>query len=229
MLAQVVVLFDQLELDASRLRVAQVERPRSSEVTWAVYCFEPHQLQELSSTPRELHPRELQELRRAWKAYTSSIFTDLADYVAAEGCLPILHRAMKQLVYRYPDLRSGLSIWDERLLRNVEERGPSATRVLGYTIGYNETPDWVGDVYLFRRLVALGDPSLASPLLSIKGSKWRLRECTAELTPFGESVLLGEASHVQTNGIDDWIGGVHLTSGGPIVFRDGDELATSVG
>lgn len=224
MLAQLVVLFEQLCLDETRLRVVQVEQPANVEVTWKISSISPDQLQRLSPKPQVPDADQLREIKRAWRAYTSSEPSDLATYVAEPGCLPFLHRAMRQLVYRYPHVQSGTSIWDERLLHYAQERGPRAMRVLGHTIGNNDTPDWIDDVYLFRRLVSLSAPAVTSPLLSATGDTERLRECKVELTPFGEAVLAGEANHVLENGIDDWIGGVHLTSESPITFRDGDTL-----
>jgi hypothetical protein len=138
--------------------------------------------------------------------------------------MPILHRVMRCLIRRYPDIRSGTSVWDERLLHYTMERGPMAARVLAHTMTCDDGPDLVGDAYLFQRLMRLADPNLASPLVSVTGSSRRLRECRVALTPFGRSVLAGEANQVEINGIDDWIGGVHLTSGRPITFRDGDTL-----
>ncbi len=51
-----------------------------------------------------------------------------------------------------------------------------------------------------------------------------MRECEVNLTSFGQKVLAGEANHVQENGIDDWVGGVHLSAEGSITFREGDYL-----
>jgi hypothetical protein len=224
MLARVVVLFEQLGLDASRLRVVQVEQPEDVEVTWKIGSISPDQLQRLCPEPHELDADQLREFKRAWDVYTSREPSDLASYVAEQGCLPFLHRAMCQLVFRYPDIRSGTSVWDERLLHYTRERGPRALRVLGHTIGNNDTSDWIDDVYLFRRLLSLSRPTLASPLVSATGDTETLRECRVELTRFGEKVLAGEANQVRENGIDDWIGGVHPTSNGPTTFRDADTL-----
>jgi len=224
MLARVVVLFEQLGLNESELSVVQVEGSDEADFVRTIGGLRPEELQQRCPEPRELRPDELRELKRAWHVYTSSEPADLVSYVAEAGCLPILHHAMCHLVYRYPDIRSGTSIWDERLLHYTQERGPSATRVLGFTIGYNDTPDWIGDVYLFRRLAALAEPSLVVPLVSATGNTGKLRECRVEVTPFGQKVLAGEANHVRENGIDDWIGGVHLTSEAPITFREGDTL-----
>ena len=47
-----------------------------------------------------------------------------------------------------------------------------------------------------------------------------------ELTPSGRAALAGEADHVALNGIDRWIGGVHLS--GPEAAWRWDEGTESV-
>jgi hypothetical protein len=223
LLARVVVLFEQLALDPSRLSVVQFEASTRWHPVRAILTLNPEELRE-HPEPRTLLPAELQELGRAWHAYTSDKPADLAEYVATPGPMPILHRAMRCLIQRYPDHQSGTSSWDERLLHYTMERGPKAARVLAHTMTHDDDPDLVGDAYLFHRLMRLADPNLASPLVSVEGSKRTLRECRVTLTPFGQKVLAGDASQVRENGIDDWIGGVHLTSAGPVTFREGDTL-----
>ena len=103
------------------------------------------------------------------------------------------------------------------------EEGPTASRVVGVTLGYGESLDRVSDGYLFRRLIGMGNPQLASPLNSVTGDTRRMWECEVRLTAFGQSVLSGQANNVHENGIDDWIGGVHLRKDF-VTFRDGDRL-----
>lgn len=223
LLARVVVLFEQLGLDVSRLRVVQFEESIRGYVVRGIAILDPEELRE-HPEPRVLLPEELRELRRAWNVYTSSEPADLNRYAVERGPMPILHRAMRCLIQRYPDHQSGTSSWDERLLHYTMDRGPKAAHVLGLTMGFDDSPDLVGDGYLFQRLMRLADSTLASPLVSVTGSRRLLRECQVRLTPFGQMVLAGEANQVRRNGIDDWIGGVHLTSAAPVTFREGDRL-----
>jgi hypothetical protein len=88
--------------------------------------------------------------------------------------------------------------------------------------------DPVGDGHLFSRLLALGSEELASPLVSFTGGTQTIRECTVATTAFGQKVLAGDTNNVQVNGIDDWVGGVHLSSAeGKFTFRDGNSLVLS--
>ena len=108
LLARVVVLFEQLSLDASRLRVVQFEESMRGYIVRGIAILDPEELRE-HPQPRTLLPEGLQELGRAWHAYTSDEPADLAEYVATPGPMPILHRAMRHLIRRYPDHQSGTS------------------------------------------------------------------------------------------------------------------------
>ena len=224
LLAWVIFLFDRLRLDMSKLSVVQFEKLRPRQRVLAMGELSPENIREFYPEPRHLNSEEAEELRRAWRVYTSSDPTVLSRYVAETSPMPLLHQAVGQLVYRYPDVQSGIGVWDERLLHYTMEKGPAGARVIGYTMGFSETLDQVGDSYLFRRLIALGSADLASPLISITGSARTMRECEVKLTTFGQKVLAGEANHVQENGIDDWVGGVHLSAEGSVTFREGDSL-----
>ncbi len=53
----------------------------------------------------------------------------------------------------------------------------------------------------------------------------QVRDYSVSLTDAGIAALAGNANFVELNGIDDWIGGVHLDSNtGNVWFRDGDRL-----
>ena len=224
LLAWVVFLYDRLKLDLSNLSVVQFEYLRPRERCYVMGELRHEYIHKFGPTARHLRSEEVEELRRAWRVYTSSDPADLSRYVADPGPMPFLHQAISQLVYRYPDLRSGISIWEQRLLRDTVEEGPETVSVVGHTMIFSDTLDRVGDGYLFRSLIDLGSADLASPLVSITGDTRAMRFCEVELTSFGQKVLAGEANHVKENGIDDWIGGVHLSAEGPVTFREGDAL-----
>lgn len=224
LLAWVIFLFDQMTVDTSKLQIVQFESLSPNQRILGMGELSPDNIRQFRPEPRRLNSEEIRELRRVWHIFTSSDPTVLATYVAKTSPMPLLHQAVCQLVYRYPCIRSGLGIWDEKLLHYVAEKGPAATRIIGYTMGYNKTVDQVGDFYLFQRLIDLGNVALASPLISISGNARNMRECDVKLTSFGEKVLAGKANNVEENGIDDWVGGVHLSSERSVTFRDGGNL-----
>ncbi len=129
---------------------------------------------------------------------------------------------------RYPAAEAGLSYWDRVILVNCAQYGPKAARILGYTIAHNrDYADRPDDLYLFGRIKRLGNCRLAHPLLDLTGDLSEIRSTEAATTETGRKVLAGKANHVDLNGIDDWVGGVHLKarSGSPWLF-DGQTLVT---
>ena len=85
LLARVVVLFEQLALDLSRLRVVQFEKSIRGYVVRGIAILNREELRE-HPEPRTLLPEELQELRRAWNVYTSSEPADLDPYHGQHEC-----------------------------------------------------------------------------------------------------------------------------------------------
>lgn len=155
----------------------------------------------------------IDELDRCWAAVTSpdpaKLLSLLSDSAAS---LTHCRSSFQQLVHRYPDHKTGLGRWDYELLKYTKGIGPSATRVIGHTMGYNFGADLVGDGYLFSRLLRLGAPYASHPLVTLSGDPTRMRDCEVALTDAGELVFTGRANAIELNGIDDWVAGVHLDS-----------------
>jgi hypothetical protein len=69
-----------------------------------------------------------------------------------------------------------------------------------------------GDVLLLWRLRRLADPALRHPAVTISGGQGSMAGAEVHLTDVGERVARGEVNFVELNGIDEWVGGVHLDS-----------------
>jgi hypothetical protein len=180
---------------------------------------------------KEYWPGELQlsedraaDYRKAWMAYTNDDPSGLATYLESPARNPVLHRAMSSLVLRYPDTRSGLSYCDELILQYAQEKGPRAVRVVGHAIAYNESLDSLGDAYVYYRARRLARESLSRPLLQISGDANNMRSSEIYLTDFGREVLNGRANAIDQNGVDDWIGGVHLLGTRSLACREAERL-----
>jgi hypothetical protein len=76
-------------------------------------------------------------------------------------------------------------------------------------LGEREARPYLGDLFFFRIVARLATARV--PLLELDpaggavGAGTRLRPTAA-----GGRVLAGEADHVALNGVDRWVGGVHL-------------------
>jgi hypothetical protein len=177
--------------------------------------------------PRELSPAELQHFRDLWAALTSPDPALVERFAESHpDANPNLKRASRLLMRRFPDRKSGLNYWDHALLAGCTTRRQKAARIIGETISNHRAEcDPVGDLFLFKRLMALGSPNLPQPLIEIFGIGTRMRDTEVKLTPFGLDVLEGRASNYPTNPIDDWAAGVRLSSrDGALWFNDNGKL-----
>jgi Domain of unknown function (DUF1835) len=165
-------------------------------------------------SPRELTMDEWLAYRQAWRALTSDDPRKPESYDAENPGAPLqLGFAVRHLLRRYPDRASGLPFWDRSLLESVRTRGPKAARIIGHTLGdrFHEG-DLSGDAYFFWRLLRMASPALPRPLLIAIGGEKTMQGTSFELTEFGAQVAEGKASSWPVNPIDDWAGGVHLSS-----------------
>ncbi len=173
-------------------------------------------------------PAEIaQQYLGAWSAITSPNPALLVGFAVQHSqASSWLKLAMRLMTRRFPDKRTGLTYWDHALLARVKAHGPELSRIIGYTMAETfEFGDLVGDSYLFGRMLRLGSERNPRPLLTLSGDFTSMRSTEAVLTPFGEEVLAGTASNYPANPIDDWAGGVRLSSEqGALWFNDGGKL-----
>ncbi len=164
--------------------------------------------------PRKLSAAELAAYRDAWIAVTSSDPSAIESFSGRHPNAPwYLHEAVNKVLRRYPDRATGLNFWDRRLLQEVQSNGPKAARVLAHIIEVMfEDGDLVGDLYVASRILAMSNGSLPRALLTFEGSRQHVGRGDVKLTEFGEQVLSGAASSYPVNPINDWAGGVHLSS-----------------
>ena len=173
--------------------------------------------------PRKLSPTELSAYRDAWVAVTASEPGAVASFASRHPEAPwYLKEAVAKVLRRYPDRATGLNYWDRYLLQAVEAHAPKASAVIAHTIkAMFEDGDLVGDLYTFSRLLNMGSSSWPQPLVNFSGSRQRISRAEVTLSEFGGQILSGAASSYPVNPIDDWAGGVHLTSAnGNLWFND---------
>lgn len=184
--------------------------------------------------PQTLSSDDLAELERTWNALVAPEPEALIAILKSDYApLPLLKRALRSILNRYPKLASGLNDAEMSLLYWFRHGGPAVPRVMGKVLSeaYRESYsgqshlDAFGDSWLFWRMLRLGAPGLREPALDIGGSRTEYRNTTAKLTPFGERVLDGRANFVDVNGIDDWVAGVHMQSAaGRVWFHERGRL-----
>lgn len=171
---------------------------------------------------RQLSELEYGVIREAWEAWSSE--DPRALWRFCERTIDGPHNLpdrVRRLKFRYPAADTGLNQIDKKLLELSATSIPraAATVVTEYMTRDPADPDVVGDVILLRRLMRLADSRLARPLLEIEGDSAEPLKTRVRLTHTGRDVLEGRANQVDLNGIDEWIGGVHLMAPpGPVWY-----------
>lgn len=231
LLAFIFRLFQCYQIDFGKLKLIEAYRVKGKDgaywTSWGIGELNPDQLLALflEGEKRSLTQKEKNELQQVWSAVTSSRPEGLMEYHGLSNpCFLQLHQDMLYMMRRYPDKRTGLNFHESQLLHYCVEKGPSATRIIGYTMGYSEH-DRTGDMELFHWLKELGNENLPYPALKLTGNLSNLRETEARLTEIGQKFMNGEANYTKLNKIDYWVGGVHLTSENLWYYSDGKLVA----
>jgi Domain of unknown function (DUF1835) len=152
----------------------------------------------------------------AWTAFRSPDPTGLAEITRARSPeLRFLGEAFGRLLQEYPSRIDGLSLTQRRLLIATASGRP--TGHVFREISRLERRPFLSDTAFFVCLNELAECEV--PLLETRGG--------VRLTDAGREVLAGRADHVRLNGIDRWVGGVHLTGRAP-EWRYDERLETLV-
>jgi hypothetical protein len=226
-IAFVINLVDGVGGDARRISLVQFEQlPGSQTRVMGVGELKDEQMAAFPE-PVSLSDETLTDYRIAWAALTS---TDPARLQAFATERPNANRwlaqAMPLMLRRFPEKNSGLTFWDRILLAKVREHAPKTARVIAAALVNDlNDPDLTGDWYLFGRLLRMGDERLPRPLISLVGDEPRMDTLRVWLTPFGEAVLEGKETFYPANPIEDYAGGVQLSSAdGKLWLKDGDRV-----
>jgi len=122
--------------------------------------------------------------------------------------LRFLGEAFDRLRREYPSTRDGLSLTERRLLAATDDDGAAAEAVF-QRVGERETRPFLGDLFFFRTAARLAGGPV--PLIELDPPADEVAAATRlRLTAAGRRALAGQADHVALNGIDRWVGGVHL-------------------
>ena len=169
------------------------------------------QLRELPHTNAcsRLTPAALELATRAWAAFRAPAPEDLGAIAATRlGELRFLGEAFDRLSREYPATRDGLSLTERRVLAAVADGAPDAGAAF-VRAAARETRPYMGDTTCFGRIDQMAEGP--HPLLRLDSPGRPVQRTTrVHLTDTGARVLAGETDQIALNGIDRWIGGVHL-------------------
>ena len=181
----------------------------------------PDELASLFDTRRPIGDAEYGLAERAWRAFREPTPEPLDALRTADlSALPYLAPALDRFLQEYPAVGDGLSRSERRLLSLAADR-QIALRALFPRMHDGEEVYYVTDSSLVELAATLSRTS--PPLVSIVDDEdagaWSLNR-TVAVTEAGREVLAGKRDRVAC-GIDRWLGGVHLQTGGDMWRWDG--------
>lgn len=177
------------------------------------------QLASLFDTRHEVTEAELRLAARAWAAYCSADPGEIVRLFDDDtSAMPFLGQALRLHLMRFPSARNGLGRIENTTLEMIAS-GAIGFKSLFPKFGQAEPVYGMGDSQFWCALKRIGEAR--DPLITISGiaasNSNRYHGASFELTETGRAVLAGERDFIELNGIDLWLGGVHLVDG--LVWR----------
>ena len=170
--------------------------------------LQPDELESLFETRRAVTDEQIEIAQAAWEAFCAPEPNRIESMVrSGSSALPYLAPALRRHLEQFPSIRGGLSRTERQILESIDSG----------LHGFHELfkADQDRDEFIF-----MGDTTFRSYLKRLATSRRPLiaeREPGRyELTGMGRAVLAGDVDHVRENGINRWLGGVHLCEGAPV-------------
>jgi Domain of unknown function (DUF1835) len=151
-----------------------------------------------------------------WRRLGGSTPTDLVALLRRDTTsLPYLDGAIRRLLQQLPSTHNGLSRTEHQALAAIAEGASSLGEAFRASQAQEERV-FMGDLSFHAAVRALGEA--AQPLVRLQpgGNDTPPADQQVALTPLGRQVLGGRADHARVNGLDRWVGGVHLRGRGPL-------------
>jgi hypothetical protein len=151
----------------------------------------------------------LQLATRAWSALRQPTPHRLIDIISTHSTeLRFLAQAFDRLAHEYPSTRDGLSLTERRILAATDGQR-TAAEVFQHA-AHRESRPYLGDTWSFATMHRLA--RAPEPLLTVEPFDQPVEpHSRLQRTDIGTRVLAGQQDHLTLNGIDRWIGGVHLS------------------
>jgi len=219
-------LYDQLQLIQAIDRIASLDPPAERVTMTVERDFLPHLSPDRIRTlfearvPVDGGVRELAS--RAWAAFRAPSPDDMATLALGDlHALPFLGAALVRMLEEYPAPGSGLGRTERQIL-DVVIAGAASPAAAFRACQAREEAMFMGDAsfwLVMQRLLLAYQPLLAWAGLRPPAfppsflDDRRFLDYRLEVTDAGRAVIAGRLDHVEVNGIDRWIGGVHLVAG----------------
>jgi hypothetical protein len=211
-------LHDQLQIVELLSRLAKTKPAATPQLALAAPPL-PNHIEIAANAMRQITGADYDAATTMWAAFRAANPGEVQACAFEKGALPEARASFARLLEEYPSPRDGLGRIERAALLAI--RDGAITPGLAFR-HYQQTEalPFLGDLGFYYRLEQLGSGS--TPLIRglpdhgiAKAAQTNMTveytDTPVELTDAGHGVLEGRADHVKLNGIDRWIGGVHLT------------------
>jgi hypothetical protein len=193
------------------------------------------ELASLMEIRHEITPEEITLAQKAWKAFTSAPVradgsdrpgnpADIEELLAGDcSALPFLADALYRHLEQYPSIHNGLNRSEKQILQAVANGASKLGPIFAAATGDVEEHPFMGDTSCWGIIQNLAESKV--PVLKVTGPDFseltdfnpddyeppkNLKRWDVSITDTGRDVLAGKQDYIKLNGIDKWLGGVHL-------------------
>ena len=183
----------------------------------------PIQMASLWDTRHEISPKEIKLAEAAWKVFSSDNPKNIETLLAGDcAALPYLADALKRFLQKYPSMRNGLGRTQNQIMEAIAN-GSSKLIDIFVAVSKMEERPFMGDTSFWQIIHDMATATI--PILDVTGpeklnslskidrenpTKKELRKWNVSITDIGKKVMNDEEDFIKLNGIDCWLGGVHL-------------------
>jgi hypothetical protein len=166
------------------------------------------QLASLADTRVRVTDAQFRVAQAAWDAFTAPDPTAIERLIEREtSALPFIAVAFQRHLEEFPSLDGGLSRSERQALSILREQGSLPGGRLFAAVQRLEEQIFMGDASFYRIVAHLSTGR--HPLVQVSGAP-QAGLGMVTITETGRTVIEGRADHIELNGIDRWLGGVHL-------------------
>jgi hypothetical protein len=176
----------------------------------------PEQMASLFDSRHEVTNGEKKLASLAWQAYCSADPTGVETVLKSDtSAMPFLKQALQLHLERFPYVNNGLGRIQNCGLELIHDGARRFSDLFPRFVAA-EPIYGLGDAQFWNALRRMGEGQ--TPMLTIRNGNASdpnltsdaIHKMSFEITEAGEAVLEGRADFVEMNGIDAWLGGVHL-------------------
>jgi hypothetical protein len=209
-------LFSEMNLGTTRLSLVCINHFPGKENFRGLGELNPQEMASLFGQRMAVTDEQIQIARQAWAAYGSPAPNALEVFLTQEtSALPFLKAALQKHLARFPSAKNGLGVVENQALELLRQGHNKFTALfsafgnLEPIFGFGDTQFWNS----LKRLAQANEPALKLEVEDLDGAMKTggILQAPMQITRFGEEVLSGRKDFIRANGIDRWLGGVHLT------------------